>query len=932
MVDTFYWVSIMKGSKKIRQEFIDFFERLEHTYVPPSPVVPKDDPTLLFTNAGMNQFKDIFLGVGKRPYNRVVNSQKCIRVSGKHNDLEEVGVDTYHHTFFEMLGNWSFGDYFKAEAIEWAWKLLTEVWGLPKERLYATVFGGDDKLGLEPDEEAERLWSEVTDIEPAHILRFGMKDNFWQMADTGPCGPCSEIHIDLTPDRSGGSLINEGDPRVIEIWNLVFIQFDMDVDGKLTPLPAKHVDTGMGLERVCAIIKHIDELRNNIPASVSNYGTDLFVPIIKHIEEITGLRYGQNVNLPDRYDSNDCENIVDIACRVIADHIRTLTFAITDGAIPSNEGRGYVIRRILRRAARFGRKLDMHEPFIYKLVPTVVDIMGDAFPEIKGKVDFVKETIKAEEESFGRTLDRGIEIFESVAGKVVESGEKIFPGEDAFKLYDTYGFPLDLTELMAREKGLVVDVDTFNRLMDEQRERARLADKQISSEKILAEPTELPRTDDSFKYDPAMELDANIIAFIVEGRCWSEGKLLTGQEGYIITDKTCFYAESGGQVGDSGIIKTSAGEFRVEDTQKIEGAVVHKGRIVAGYVQIGDVARLIVDKERREDIMNNHTATHLLQWALREVLGEHIKQAGSLVCDEYLRFDFTHNKAMSEEEIERVEELILQKIDGAYPVLAIEMPMEQALSLGATALFGEKYGDIVRVVAIGAYDRDSIGDAFSRELCGGTHVDNTAKIMDFKIIREESLQTGVRRITARTGRALRKLMHSRYKLIAELSQILKVPAEKLPERVEAIMQENRKLKKQLQEGPAIDITSLMEKLLNQAVKVGPATIVVGELPNIPMEKLRAQIDWLRKKTEGLIAVLGTKSDSKVQLISGVDRSLIDKGISAVEIIREIAKIVNGGGGGKDHLAQAGGKEPEKLKDALESAKEFIRQKLEQIKG
>lgn len=927
---------MMKGSKAIREEFIEFFKQRDHFYVEPSSVVPKDDPTLLFTNAGMNQFKDVFLGIGVRPYKRAVNSQKCIRVSGKHNDLEEVGVDTYHHTFFEMLGNWSFGDYFKAEAIKWAWQLLTEVWKIPKERLYATVFGGDERLGLEPDNESAELWKRLTDIEPTHILQFGMKDNFWQMADVGPCGPCSEIHIDLTADKSGRELINKGDPRVIEIWNLVFIQFNMEEGGRLTSLPSRHVDTGMGLERICAVLKHLDSLREDRDVCVSNYGTDLFVPIIQQIESITGKEYGKDSGLPDRYDSCDC-NTVDVACRVIADHIRTLTFAISEGVIPSNEGRGYVIRRILRRAARFGRKLDMHQPFIYKLVPTVVEIMGDAFPEIKDKVDFVASAIKAEEEAFGRTLDRGIEIFEAVADDILKKQGRIFPGSEAFKLYDTYGFPLDLTELMAREKGLVVDREEFDQLMEEQRRRAKEAEAQRSSLKILGEGEDLerlPKTDDSYKYDPSMRIEANILGLVIDGKFKDEGTLEGGEEGFIITDKTCFYAESGGQVGDSGLIRSGSGVFLVLDTQKVEGTVLHKGKVVEGKISVGDAVELIVDSDRRKKIMCNHTATHLLQWALREVLGEHVRQAGSYVSDEYFRFDFTHHQAMSEEQIHKTEELVISKIDQACKVVAKAMPIEEALKLGVIALFGEKYGDVVRVVAIGAESEERLDTAFSRELCGGTHIDNTAAIMDFKILKEESLQTGVRRITAKTSKALRDLMHARYDLVERLVKLVKSPPEGLYDRINAIMQENRQLKKVLQEGKAIDLTGAMQSLLSKSKNIGSATFIAGELPFVPVDKLRGQIDWLRKKAKNLVAVLATKDDSsgKVQLIAAVDENLIKKGLSAVNIIKEISGVIEGKGGGKDHLAQAGGKAVDKLEDALRAAEEYVKKRVAELEG
>jgi alanyl-tRNA synthetase len=918
----------MSLSKKVRSDFIEYFEKLNHTFVPSSPVVPKDDPTLMFANAGMNQFKDIFLGVGHRSYNRAANSQKCIRVSGKHNDLEEVGMDTYHHTFFEMLGNWSFGNYFKAEAIEWAWKLLTEEWKLPKERLYATVFGGDKELGLEADNEAVELWKKVTDIDPTHIRAFGQKDNFWQMADTGPCGPCSEIHVDLTPDQSGGPLVNAGDPRVIEIWNLVFIQFNRNADGSLETLPAKHVDTGMGLERICRIIKHLDLLKASKLTASSNYGTDLFVPIIQHIEKLTGCHYGSNrTHLPDRYDSDDTENIVDVACRVIADHVRALTFAIADGAAPSNEGRGYVLRRLLRRASRYGRKLNVTEPFIYKLIPTVVDIMGQAFPELPGKASFVADTIRAEEEAFGRTLDRGIDLFEQAITKLQASDTKIFPGESAFKLYDTFGFPLDLTQLMARERGFSVDDKGFDYLMEQQRERARSAEKSSAAAVHVAADISLPATDDHEKYTTPTT-QGRILGWLKDGQWYDKGSVPASAKVDLVCDRTCFYAESGGQIGDTGVIGDGKAVFVVEDTIKVNGnTILHRGTLTQGRLDAGQAVKLEINRARRQDIANNHSATHLLQWALRQVLGDHVKQAGSIVRDDYLRFDFTQNKAMTPEEIEKVEALIQQKIDAAEPAVTTEMSINKALEMGVTALFGEKYGETVRVIAVGVDSTDKIKQAFSAELCGGTHVKNTASIMDFKVIREESLQTGVRRITAKTGRGLRQLMHERYKMIGELCQTLKVPAEDVPARINTLLEDNKKLKKQIQSGPGVDLTGATQQLLDQAVKFGSAVAVIGELPTAPVDKLRAQIDWIRKKAPESVVVIGSKDGDKVQLLAAVADNLIAKGLSAGKIIGEIAKIVDGGGGGRDQMAQAGGKNPAKLGDALAQAQKIVSEKL-----
>ncbi len=920
----------MSLSKKIRSEFIKYFEKADHAFVPSSPVVPKDDPTLLFTNAGMNQFKDVFLGIGARPYNRAVNTQKCIRVSGKHNDLEEVGRDTYHLTFFEMLGNWSFGDYFKTEAIEWAWKLVTEIWRLPKDRLYATVFGGDKDYGLDPDDEATNLWAKVTDIDRSHIQKFGKKDNFWVMGDTGPCGPCSEIHIDLTPDKSGGKLVNAGDPRVMEIWNLVFIQFNRDANGSLTPLPAKHVDTGLGLERTAMAIKHLDELRAGKPAVFSAYGTDLFVPIIKHIEEITGCNYGlKRMDLPDRYDSDDMENVVDIACRVIADHIRMLTFAITDGALPSNEGRGYVLRRLLRRAARYGRKLNVHDPFIHKLVPTVIDTMGEAFPELTGKGRFIADVIRGEEEAFGRTLDRGIDIFEMVAAKLGTSGATTFPGEEAFKLYDTYGFPLDLTQLMARERGLTVNEAEFDRLMEQQRERARSVEKSSAASANLATDIKLPPTQDKLKYEPSLTVQAHLIGWLKDGAWTDSGELNSPAEVDLVFDKTCFYAEQGGQVGDKGIISSDGTEFVVEDTIRVnDNTVLHRGKLVRGKLRTGQLLELQVDAGRRQDIMNNHTATHLLQWALRKVLGEHVKQAGSLVSDEYLRFDFTHPKAMSDEEIAQVEKLVIEKIDSGQPVVNQEMAIAEALKMGVTALFGEKYGEVVRVLAIGVDDPGKVGEAFSAELCGGTHVINTSKIMNFKITREESLQTGVRRIMAKTGRGLRALLLDRYDLVNELCRTLKVPTDQVSARVTALLEDNRKLKKQLQSGPAVaDLGAATQQLFDKALKIGEAAVVIGELPAAPVDKIRSQIDWIKTKAPSCVAVIGTRDGEKVQLLSAVSNDLVSRGLSAGKILGVISEIVGGKGGGRDQMAQAGGKLPDKLPEALAHAEKIVREQL-----
>jgi alanyl-tRNA synthetase len=643
----------MKTAKQIRHEFVDFFKSKDHELVPSSPIVPIGDETLLFANAGMNQFKDIFLGLAPARYPRVANSQKCLRVSGKHNDLEEVGKDTYHHTFFEMLGNWSFDDYFKAESIEWAWELLTKVWGIDSDRLWATVFAGDEADGLPKDEEAANLWPKVTPLPAERVLACSKKDNFWEMGETGPCGPCSEIHIDLGPDRcdmknmpNHECRVNGGCARFIELWNLVFIQFNRQHGGKLVPLPAKYVDTGAGLERIVAVMQN----------KASNYDTDLFMPIIDATAELTGHKYTSQLG-----------NKTDNAFRVIADHIRALVFAITDGARPSNEGRGYVIRRILRRASRFGRELGMHEPFIYKLVPVVVDCLGDAFGEIKNWAGHVSTVIESEESSFGRTLDRGLAIFDIEAIRAQHSKDKTIGGDEAFQLYDTYGFPLDLTQLMAAERGLKVDTAKFSELMERQRQRARAA---IAKDTLSITDTVsgqiLPETEDLHKYYTD-QCDAAIVGFIDSDGFKDKGRIDPGAQIGIILDKTCFYAEAGGQVGDCGVVQSDKAKFVVEKTIKIANCIVHQGEVAEGAFDVGEKVHAVVSKDRNS-VKKNHTATHVLQWALQEVLGKSVAQQGSYVGPDYLRFDLTYPKAPSSEQLRQIEDLVREKIAADLPV------------------------------------------------------------------------------------------------------------------------------------------------------------------------------------------------------------------------------------------------------------------------
>ncbi|HOJ76003.1 MAG TPA: alanine--tRNA ligase [Phycisphaerae bacterium] len=884
----------MRTSDQIRREFIEFFVGKAHTAVPSAPVVPVDDPTLMFTNAGMNQFKDVFLGTGSRPYRRAVDTQKCIRVSGKHNDLEEVGRDTYHHTFFEMLGNWSFGDYFKKEAIAWAWELLTQVWGLPKDRLYATVFAGDEHEGLDADEEAAKLWTEVTDIDPAHVRRFGKKDNFWEMGATGPCGPCSEIHIDLTPDKSGGKLVNAGDPRVMEIWNLVFIQFNRDESGKLTPLPARHVDTGMGFERIVAVLQ----------GKQSNYDTDVFAPLLGKIGELTGHAYTGAVG-PDAH--------VDNAMRVIADHVRMLTFSITDGAKPSNDGRGYVLRRLLRRAARFGRQqLGQTQPFIHKLVPTIVETMGDVFPELKGSADRVMQLIREEEESFGRTLDRGIALFEQAA----KSGKTI-SAADAFKLYDTYGFPIDLTVQMAGERGMSVDETGFADLMAEAKEKARAAAKQHV---VVAVEGELPPTQDSPKY-LGRAAEARVLGWVVRNAFISSGSL-TEADGQtaLVLDKTCFYAEQGGQIGDTGQIRTGTGVFEVMTTQRLGDTVLHVGQVTDGTVEAGQAAQLEVAAVR-DLTRKNHTATHLLHWALRTVLGEHVKQHGSVVDPERLRFDFDHNAPMTADEIAAVERLVNEKIYADLDVSTRELPIDEARKLpGVRAFFGEKYGDVVRVVSIGP-------DSFSAEFCGGTHLERTGQIGFFKIVAEEGIAKGVRRVTAVTGPRAVEHVQQLERTAKEAAGLLNTGPEQLPARIAAMQEEIKKLRKQLTKGAAADVKGVRQKLLEEAERVNGAAIIVGELPEVPVEQIREAADWLRSQAGSAAVCLGVVAEGKPMLIAAVTDDLIAKGVKAGDLIKHIVPAIDGRGGGKPNLAQAGGNKPEGIPDALAAASAWVRERL-----
>jgi alanyl-tRNA synthetase len=895
----------MRTANQIRQEFLDFFRQHGHTIVPSGPVVPQDDPTLLFTNAGMNQFKDVFLGTGTRPYKRAADTQKCIRAGGKHNDLDDVGRDTYHHTFFEMLGNWSFGDYFKKEAIAWAWELLTskEWWGLDKGRLHVTVFEGDQQQGLARDDEAAALWRSQTDIDPSHIHWGNKKDNFWEMGDTGPCGPCSEINIDLTPDKSGGKLVNTGSPQVIEIWNLVFIQFNRGPDGKLSPLPAKHVDTGMGFERVTAVLQ----------GKTSNYDTDVFSPLFEAIRKLTGAP-GYTGKLDDHKDT---------AYRVIADHIRALTFALTDGAVPSNKDRGYVLRNILRRAERYGRMyLGATKPFLYELVPAVVDLMGGVFPELKIKPDRVANIIRGEEESFIRTLDRGIRLFEEVAARTRKAGQSVISGKDVFELHTTYGFYPAITEQMAGEIGMTVDMDGYRKLFDQFTEATGAGKTQFDVSAIAGE---LPKTDDSPKYGP-LKTTAKILGWVQNNAVVRSGTLHPGDEGALLLDRTNFYAEQGGQVGDEGYVTTTTGCFEVTDTKKLGDAVLHVGFVAEGRIEAGQPATIEVGG-KRPHTMRNHTTTHLLNWALRKVLGDHIEQKGSLVDAEKTRFDFAHDKPLSPDEVAMVEQLVNEQIYADQTVTAHVMPLAEAKKIpGVRAVFGEKYPDPVRVLVIGADDPKQATQENSVEFCGGTHLTHTGQAGFFKIVSQEPVSKGVRRVTAVTGRGAVEAVQRLGAVVDDLTARFNCKPEDVPKRVEALQDEIKKLQAQLKKGVAGDINSAADKLLAAAAEVNGAKVIVGEMPPAPMDQMRAQVDRLRQKGKSAVVCLGWVDEGKVQPLTGVTPDLMEK-VEAGKLVGEAAKVVGGRGGGRKDMAQAGGSDPSRLADALALARKLASEKL-----
>ena len=895
-----------KTARQIRQDFFDYFVERGHTLVPSAPVVPADDPTLLFANAGMNQFKDVFLGTGTRNYRRAVDTQKCIRVSGKHNDLEEVGRDTYHHTYFEMLGNWSFGDYFKAEAIAWAWDLLTRVWGLPKERLYATVFAGDEGDGLPFDDEAERLWRTATDIDPAHVLRFGKKDNFWEMADTGPCGPNSEIHVDLTEDGSGGGLVNADDPRVMEIWNLVFIQYNRTAGGVLEPLPAQHVDTGMGFERVVAVLQCTD-----------NYGIDLFTPLMDRIGDLVGQRYAAAVAEQQ------------VAFRVVADHVRMLSFSIADGALPSNEGRGYVLRRLLRRAARYGRLLDMAEPFVHRLVPTVAEIYAAQFPEVAARADYIGEVIKAEEASFGRTLGRGLEIFSGIVQQTTAGGGSEVPGGEAFRLYDTFGFPLDLTRVLAEERGLGVDEAGFDAAMQEQRERARRAGKFAAGGVEASEWVAVSCAAGKPTVDGNVEaVTAQAQRFVGYERLAVTTRILQwafkDDRYHVVLAETPFYAEAGGQMGDRGTITVGALTLNVEDTQRVGDLSICRCRAPAdGLLLEPDWAQgpvtARVDAARRAPTTSNHTATHLLHMALRRILGDHVHQAGSLVAPDHLRFDFTHWQRVEPEQLGEIERIVTGAVCGDHAVDYFTTAFDAAQRLGAMALFGEKYGDEVRVVRVGGAERP-----VSLELCGGCHVRRTGQIGPFVITSEGSIASGVRRIEARTGGAALAVVQEQRAALQQVSGLVGGAAGEAAQRTEELVQHARQLEKRVKALEAEQSAQQAKLLAAAAEEVGGVRLILHTFEDEQPAALKALAERLRTAAPNTVAFLASTSGGRLAIACAVSDDLAAAGgISAAVLVKEAAAKAGGGGGGKPTLATAGARRAVNLDAVLSSVRAYV---------
>ena len=877
-----------KTTSDIRRDFLDFFASKGHTIVPSAPLVPGNDPTLLFTNSGMVQFKDVFLGAEKRSYVRAADVQRCLRAGGKHNDLDSVGYTARHHTFFEMLGNWSFGDYFKKEAIAWAWELLTEVWKLPKERLLATVYHTDD--------EAYAIWRDDIGLPEDRIIRIGdnkgapfASDNFWQMADTGPCGPCSEIFYDHGPSHFGGppgSPDEDGD-RYIEIWNNVFMQFDRAADGTLTPLPAPCVDTGMGLERITAILQGVH----------SNYEIDLFQALIKHAAELTGTADLENKSL-----------------RVIADHIRACAFLIVDGVLPSNEGRGYVLRRIIRRALRHGWMLGVREPFFHKLVATLDELMGEAYPVLREGRATAERALKAEEERFAETLDSGMKIFEDVAGRV---DDKVIPGADAFRLYDTYGFPLDLTQDMARERGMSVDVAGFDAAMEHQKETARAAGKFGGGVQLPADLVAKLAPTAFLGYDELAAGSLQVLALLKDGK--PVEVVEAGDDAIVILDRTPFYAESGGQVGDTGDLDGVESRFNVNDTLKLAGQFHgHAGRLQFGRLRVGDHVRGEIDAGRRGATILNHSATHLLHAALRNVLGTHVQQKGSLVAPDRLRFDFSHFQPMTAAELAEVERRVNAEVRANHEGEVRHMGMQEALDFGAMALFGEKYGERVRVLRFGPT---------STELCGGTHVGRTGDIGLFKIVSEGGVSAGVRRIEAVTGQGALDFVAEEEHRLHEAAQLLGGNAADLSGKLHALLDRQKKLEREVEALKAKAASNATGDLAGQAQDVGGIKVLAARLEGFDAKALRDAMDRLKQQLGDAVVVLAGTGDGKAALVAGVSGAALGR-IKAGDVLGEVARQINGKGGGRPDMAQGGGEDGPALVAALEGVPVRVRETLQ----
>jgi alanyl-tRNA synthetase len=916
----------MTGAE-VRQSYLDFFASKGHTIVPSASLVPVDDPTLLLTNAGMNQFKNFLLGLEEPRHPRVTDAQKCMRVSGHLNDLETVGPSPYHHTFFEMMGNWSFGDYYKKEAITWAWELVTGVWGMEKERLWATVFE-DDEGDLPTDEEALGYWLSETDITPDRVLSFGREDNFWSMGTTGPCGPCSEIHYDRgeaycdKKDEPGHVCEVNGDcARYLEIWNLVFIQYNRDADSVLTELPAKHIDTGLGLERVTAASQRV----------VATYDTDLFTPILRRVQEMLG------------HSDQEAEDKI-VSYRVIADHGRAVTFLVGDGVIPGNEGRNYVLRMILRRAARFGRKIGFTEPFLGEIAQVVIEIMGDHYEDLRRRQKFILNIIRQEEERFQRTLDVGLALLDDIMAGLRTRGETVIPGADAFRLYDTFGFPLDLTRDVGSEHGFTVDEDGFQVALEEQRARGRASQQfvAVDAEELeayvrlledLKKRGKLGPNGVEHLYDSYIELESVVLAIMQEGE--PAARVNEGDEIEIVVAATPFYVESGGQVSDVGSMAQyeegeDAPRWEVEilDTrQPVPGLIVHVGRVTRGRPRVDDPVWVMVDASYRMDVARNHTATHLLHSELRYILGEHVQQAGSLVAPERLRFDFTHGAMLTQDELDAVEQSVNDAILANYPLRAEGMSYQEALSAGAMALFGEKYGAEVRVIQIGVP-----GEPFSQELCGGTHVHQTGEIGIFRIVSEGSVGAGVRRIEAVTGRAAQQLVQKRLGALDAAATHLGAPPEEVDRAVLRLLGELHDRQKEMAELRRELARLEFETLLQRVQEVRGVPVLAARVQAADAETLREMTDWLRNRLGSVVIVLGAIFDEKPSFVAAITPDLVEKGLQAGTVVKRVARVVGGGGGGRPTLAQAGGRDPRRLDEALALVPQVVANLMEGEEG